>query len=54
LAGVAVAVEDITAGERDFLVRNADVVTQADNTGKGELRVNVFTVMFDPFCFAFD
>jgi hypothetical protein len=54
LTGVTVSVEDVAASKWNFLVRNTNVVTQPDNTGKRELRVNIFTVVFDSFRFAFD
>ena len=51
---MTVSMEDITSGKGNFFVRDANVVTQADNAGERKLGVNEFTVMLDPFRFAFD
>ena len=54
LAGVTVAAEDIAAGEGDFFVGDADVVAQANHSGEGKPCVDVFAVVLDLLCFAFN
>ena len=52
--GVTIAVENIAARQGNFLIRNPNIMTQPNHSWQGKPRVNIFTVVFNLLCFAFD
>lgn len=54
LTGVTITVEDVSAGEWNFLIRNPDIVAQSDNGWEWESQINKFAVVLNLLCFSFD
>lgn len=54
LTGVTITVEDISAGERNFFVRNPDIVAQSDHGWEWKSQIHKFAVVFNLLCFSFD